>query len=67
MTCENHERQSSFLHEAVEKIAKKCKTQHTQLEGQVLPLKKVRCVFFWKRYATVGTTKCVPNRPVCIL
>ena len=67
MICENHEGQPSFLHEAVGKRVKKAKKQRTNSEGQDLPLKKVRCLYFWRRYATVGTTKCVPNRPVCIL
>ena len=67
MICENHEGQPSFLRKAVEKLSNNFKKQRTYTEGQVLPLKKVRCFYFWKRYATVGTTRCVPNRPVCIL
>ena len=67
MICENHEGQPSILHEAVEKIVKKCKKQRTYPEGQGLPLKKVCCFYFWNRYATVRTTRCIPNRSVCIL
>ena len=40
MICENHEGRPSFLHEAVEKLLKKCKKQRTNAEGQSLPLKK---------------------------
>ena len=46
MICENHEGRPSFLHEAVEKLLKKCKKQRTNSEGQGLPLKKVRCLYF---------------------
>lgn len=67
MICENHEGQPSILHEAVEKLSNNFKKQRTYPEGQDMPLKKVRCFYFWKCYATVGTTKCIPNRPVCIL
>ena len=59
--------QPTILHKAVEKIVKKRKKQRTNSEGQGLPLKKVRCLYFWGRYATVGITRCFPNRPVCIL
>ena len=67
MICKNHERQPSFLRQAVEKLSIIFKKQRTNSEGQRLPLKKVRCFLFWRRYATVGTTRCVPNRPVCAL
>ena len=67
MICKNHERQPSFLRQAVEKLSIIFKKQRTNSEGQRLPLKKVRCFLFWRRYATVGTARCVPNRPVCAL
>lgn len=64
MICKNHERQPSFLGVAVEKTGKKFRKQRTNSEGQALPLKKVHCFCFWRCYATVGTTRCFPNRPV---
>ena len=67
MIFDDHERQLPFLREAVKKLLKNSEKQRTNSEGQSLPLKKVRCFLFWRRYATVGTTRCVPNRPVCAL
>ena len=64
MIFDNHEGQLPFLREAVEKLSNNFKKQRTDLEEQVLPLKKVRCFCFWRCYATVGTTRCFPNRPV---
>ena len=64
MICENHEGQPSILHEAVEKIVKKRKKTAHLSRGAGYASQKVRCLYFWRRYATVGTTKCIPNRPV---
>ena len=64
MICKNHERQPSFLVAGCGKTDKKFRKQRTNSEGQSLPLKKVRCFCFWRCYATVGTTRCFPNRPV---
>lgn len=52
MICENHEKQSSFFARGCGKKSEKCKTQHTHLEGQVLPLKKVHCVFLETLYSS---------------
>ena len=46
MIFDNHERQLPFLREAVEKLSDNLKKQRTYPEGQVLPLKKVRCFCF---------------------
>lgn len=65
MICKNHEGQPSFFHDAVGKMPKR-KQQRTNFEGQGLPAKIVRCFFFLRCYATVGTTRCFPNRHGCI-
>ena len=64
MICKNHERQPSFFRGGCGKTGKKFRKQRTNSEGQALPLKKVCCFCFWRCYATVGTTRCFPNRPV---
>ena len=46
MIFDNHEEQLPFLREAVEKLSNNYKKQHTNSEGQSLPLKKVRCFCF---------------------
>ena len=43
MIFDNHERQPSFLSQAVEKLSNNFKKQRTYPEGQDMPLKKVRC------------------------
>ena len=70
---ENHERQSSFVTQSCGKKQKKREKQYTKPEGQDLPLRAC-ALFFSEAYAAVGTTyaavgtnRCVPNRPVCIL
>lgn len=50
MICKNYEGQPSFMHEAVEKLVKKCKKQRTYQEGQDMPLKK--CAVLTCRNAT---------------
>lgn len=61
MICENHEGQPSILHEAVEKIVKKCKKQRTYPEGQDMPLKKCAVFTFGNAMQQSGQPSAFPT------
>ena len=67
MIFQNHTRQPLFFVQATKKATNYTEKTVYKIRGADFASQKVYCFFFFIRYATSGTNRWLPNRPVCIL